>query len=546
MSLILPSRFASQPQQPVQIDRANPLTRGLMVAAIPFGATFYDCVTGRPFTPFGAPPQNVNREGRNAFFTNSLGTQYYRLPLIGMPATDNVTVASIFAPNGLSKQGTAAAFAEDSGNNAYQWTVGNGGGGTNEWDAIYKDGAGTSAIVASTTPTPVATVPARVMARYSLAAKDLWVNGVKQTSSTTATTSWGASYFQAFSIGAYDHFGTKTDFMDGWVNASFGWSRYLTDAEVRSFYDNPWQVFKAPVEKIWVAVSGGAGTNTLVAAPSSQANNSGTGAASQTQVLVGAVSAQANSSAAGVVTQAQVLSGAASSQANAAAAAALTQTQQLAGASSSQANVSASSAVTQAQVLSGANATQANSSSTAAATQIQVLSGASSTQANASGTGAASQVQQLVGAASSQSNASSVGAVTVPPPGTLVGAPSTQGNASSAGAISQVHKLTGAGASQSNASSTGQISQIHQISGAASSQVNGSGVGQLGQLHGLTSSASAQSNGCGVGVVSQNGAVTLIPNPAYMAMGRARNRTAVGNRTRTAVGRPRTRTATWN
>src|ERR1700688_3388070 len=93
-SLILPSRFNTQPQGHPRIDGASQLSRQLAVAILPHGSTYMDVPTGRiatlqtnggtaavpvtgglSLTPGTAMPSgSVNTGGRSMKFTRALGT----------------------------------------------------------------------------------------------------------------------------------------------------------------------------------------------------------------------------------------------------------------------------------------------------------------------------------------------------------------------------------------------------------------------------------------------------------------------------------------
>jgi hypothetical protein len=546
-ALILPSRFARQPQSPVQIDRSNPLTRGLIVAAIPFGTSFYDCVSGQLFTQTGPVVVGQNAEGSNILFVNTV-TQYYRLP-VKMAATDNVTVASIFAPNNLTKQGTAAAFAEDSGSNAYQWTIGNGYSGTSQWDAIYKDGSGSTGVVNIATPTPATGAPVRMMGRYSLASKDIWVNGVKVASSATATTTWGASKFQAFSIGSYDHFGSKMDIMDGWVNASFGWNRFLSDAEAVEFYRNPWQLFKAPARRIWVAASG-SGVNGAIAwleqndTSALSSTVSATSAASWTEasdstaiaasvtVATSATWTEANDSTA--IAGAATVSGSASwTEASDSASIAAT-AQVNAAASWSEVNDTAAIAGLVGNAVTASAAWTEQSDTTAIAASATVTNAAAWTEASDSTNIAASVGNAVAGNAiwTEQNDATAVSAAI------RVNAAASWSEANDAAAIAAMVGVAVTGsASWTEQSDSTAVSAAIKVNVAAGWAEQSDLSGFNAQVLATAGIAWTEANDIAAISASSAAQSNLIPNPAYTVTGRAR--------IRSIVGQARIRTATW-
>lgn len=157
----------------------------------------------------------------------------------------------------------------------------------------------------------------------------------------------------------------------GWVAAGVRTKTYLagiankawTDAQIADFAANPWQAFKAPTRRLWIAANDAGTTHTLSAASSSQDNQSSSGTVQQTHLLAGAASTQSNAATSAAVTQTHVLAGSTSTQANTSSSGTITLAGALVGSPSNQANSSSSGTILQTHVLAGSNATQANSSS---------------------------------------------------------------------------------------------------------------------------------------------------------------------------------------
>jgi hypothetical protein len=378
--------------------------------------------------------------------------------------------------------------------------------------------------------------------------RELWLNKVRiaaNASDTTARPLLG----KAFAWGSPGGDATVAgDEMEVYIGATFNTA--LSDADIKSLNDNPWELYDGFSAPMLYAASAPSAYN-LTGQPTAQSNTSGSGVAGQVHALSGAATAQANTAASASVAQAHALAGAAATQSNASTSGVASQGQALAGAPVAQPNVSSSGALSQIHNLAGAAATQANASSSGAAGQAHQLAGNAATQANTAASGTLSSTLALAGASAAQSNASSAGAIgqvhalagaqvaqangstsaAVGVNGALTGANVVQANTAGSGAATQVHALSGASAAQGNAStsgaltggsmlagapvaqgntaSSGAIAQVHTLGGAACGQANVAGGGRVALFHLLTATASNQIN------LSPGGAATDLPPVVY-------------------------------
>lgn len=189
--------------------------------------------------------------------------------------------------------------------------------------------------------------------------------------------------------------------------------RVFPPSEIRSLYQNPWQLLKAPARRIVVAAMA-SGIN-LTSTASTQANIGGAGAIIQIQTLAGAASATANAASIGAITLGAI--------------------SELTGAASIQGNTNSSVAITQAHGLTVSASAQGGTSSAVAITQVHGFAGAASAQGNLGG----------------------IDAIALDS-GYLEGIPSTQHNISASAAISAIHILTTAVSTLPNLSGIGAIS----------------------------------------------------------------------------------------
>ena len=418
--MLFPSQRASQPQQPVEIDRRNPIAQGLLYCENPaFGNLLR----------VGSPSKLVGSPGLAAKVLSTTDYLYLNRGS-GLTSAAEMTVL-VLARTPQTLLATNAIFANGNSANSVPFFF-IGSGPTQQPSFRIRDTAGVDQTVGTgsfdfTKPVMYIGVHSNAQSRF-----ELWLDGALRDSVTP--TSKGAISLDRTSYGNLLRSTAGQAVPEAHVYLAAVWGRALTAGEVRSLTTNPWQIF-TPVPRRFPVSGSAAGSHTLTGATSTQAATSGTGVITQAQVLVGAGSSQAATSGTGTVTQAHVL----------------------VGAGSTQAATSGAGAVTQAQVLVGAGSSQAATSGTGTVTQAHVLVGAGSTQAATSGTGAVSvgAVHTLVGAATTQANSSGTGAVTQAH--VLVAAPSVQDNIAGASAIVQMHMLAGAACSQTATSGTGSI-----------------------------------------------------------------------------------------
>jgi hypothetical protein len=517
-ALLLPSRLRQQPQQTVRLDRNNPLTKGIVLAWAGTPSANRDASGGRVATVTGPPAQAAYAQGLGPLFT---GAEYIDFPSFGpeLASTTTGSVGWIQQPVGASSYHTPIQFwpngagmpfliYESVSDSSYYFVAGT--RGSNAANFSSQVGAMVNGQVDSFLLTANGTFASTTASDYML-----FRNQKKFTSSSTQ--SFSGSSVTTTRIGAGAGSGDNYKGIIGYV---VFWNRILSDSEALSFNANPWQIFEAPAQRLWLP-SAGAGSNTLTGAASTQIDLSAAGGVTQAQVLLGSASAQATVASTAAAVQVQALAGASGVQINLSSVGAAVEADVLVGSTSTQATLSSAGAVTQGDLLIGASALQIVLSSTAGTTQTQVLSAAGATQVNVAGASSTSQVHNLAGSSSAQATAASTGIVaqglllvgaSALQPGLssagavivlegLIGAPSISGALSSAGTAVQAHNLAGASVTQATLSSTGiaNTGAVITLSGAPSAQATVSSTISLTQVQQLLATISLGGSLSGTG-----------------------------------------------
>ena len=238
----------------VGVDWGNPITRGLRV--ILNGADNQVA----PWTIIGGASRSLDQTGISRLVNGS--NQALSTPL-DLTNTKAVTVVSLMTPVGYSSpynmfweftadgNSVNGGFALYSNNSSARIDIGCNGGGTDS---------------ANYSPRFATGVPVSLAATYDHTKPNGQQIGLFTDGVPTAVTVSG-------SLGGSGSFGNSTLYL-GARTASTLWAynKYTffvlfdcrkTDAEIKSLYDNPWQVFEK--ERIWVPVAAGGDTYTLTA-----------------------------------------------------------------------------------------------------------------------------------------------------------------------------------------------------------------------------------------------------------------------------------------
>ena len=260
----------SQPQGGAQIDWGNLITRGLCVVSVPNGGSVLNV---SPFnvektaTKFGSIPSVVTRQKGLGAFAGLDNTNAWRLHSVA-----NQTTTAFEKP---SSEITVLAFIERFGNNASgnAFIFGNTTTSASPyvaWALYDHAGAGVLSFEISTsgatrtldTGTSMPTVPTVLVGTYNGATQTAYMGGkvVGTPVSVTGSITYPSAADRGPAIGNFWEFTALNRSFNGAVYLAALWDRALSDAEIKSISDNPWQLFRAANAPIFVPVSGGGGS----------------------------------------------------------------------------------------------------------------------------------------------------------------------------------------------------------------------------------------------------------------------------------------------
>ena len=288
----------SQPQDAVGIDGTNAIAKRFAFLMLPtVGNT--NLVNGEALTKTGTFTNAPTPAGVGANFVGTTSDrlgEYLKNPGgVAMPnASAGLTMFAVVVPNTVSTQQTIASFSR-SGTQNTRTRIEISGTGKAAF-VIRHLANGTAASVNGVTTLAVGAPYVIVGTSVNQSLHKVYLNGVLEAQSAT-TISSGASDWDSLFVG-----------LDGVSNPGytlpanckilmFGAARgALSDAEVKSLSENPWQLLEPEVQRIWVDdyVSAGGGATVIpigVQATGSVGTPSATGAATTTPAGVSASSA---------------------------------------------------------------------------------------------------------------------------------------------------------------------------------------------------------------------------------------------------------------
>jgi hypothetical protein len=309
-SILLPSRYTQQPQQATQIEWGNPIARGLALAANP-GAGAFDLANNRNATASNGMTRGAGAlgVGFKAAANSSLGMRFadsrmassdgagtgdFTYLVIANPKPSTTREMLIASQNGAQEFYLCAniAVAGSTATSGRLSAFTNVGGSSGAETNGYIDGA------------PHVYGYSRAGAIGSLYADGRLVAGatVLQAQMWSATSS---DY-----VGGYNSagFGTSNS-----VFLVLGWNRALSNAEIAVISANPWQLFKAPARRLWLAsaATGAPVGATLAATLATLTRTASAGVAvrASSSRQLGAAQATANGSAATAAQTSRALGG---------------------------------------------------------------------------------------------------------------------------------------------------------------------------------------------------------------------------------------------
>ena len=488
-SIILPSRWTSQPQYPVEIDRANHFGSRVAFAIYPEILKARHLLGLETTGTVGIEPGVFLPQANESYLEQAWGSQV---------TSQEVTLFGQFASRTANTTGIAVSISlggsDGIGLGVYPDFVGD------EFVAQYSL---SNRYVGSGDVAKTRNKPRFAVLVASNGDQKLYSDGVQVLSRSDAI----ATFTSSFRVRVFRHIGQN--YLASYTNANQFPTALtgiingrLTEGEVRELTANPWQIFRPQRRILYfdVASGGGPATHNLEAAAAAQA--SATGALSVSVPLAGAGIAVATAS--GAMSVSISLAGAAQAQAGASGALDVTGDASLAGNATATASASgglslsiplAGGAVAQAMaaaglsqsVALGGDATAA-ASATGALTLNVSLAGAAIAQAAADAGLTVTNASSL--AADAQASASASGALSVGVP--LSGAALTV--ASADGSLTHIVPLAGSAASASLA--TGGLDVAVSLSAAALAQAMAA-AGLTVEQGGLAGAAAAQASASG-------------------------------------------------
>jgi len=241
MTLILNQRRTRQPQYPVGIDWGNPVTRGLVFATAENNPTL-DAVTGKLGSLSGTPP--VLTPSTRGIAAKGVGTGHYSFGTradIGPSGTDKITVF-VLADN-INDTSCSGMFVSKT-ETLYNFRL-----GVNSGPQQFAFGvASVAEVVMFPTSSMGALAPygsrvVPVAGVYDGANAAIFVDGLRR--ATVAKTGTFQAPGDAFSVLSRGDSGERLSGASVLFVAI--WNRALSDAEIKSLSDNPWQIFSPAV-----------------------------------------------------------------------------------------------------------------------------------------------------------------------------------------------------------------------------------------------------------------------------------------------------------
>lgn len=234
-----PSRAVRQPQQIPIIDWSNTITKDMAFCYVlgTVGASVGYILNGSQLVPYNAyTTETVNSYGKaaqtNGYIQDTSQT--------GMTGTNYSLLA---VGNCTSTTATQNAIDDDTGTTrCFQFRI------TTAKTELITFNTGNSPFFATSAALSASDLSKGFVMGATVAGNSIaaFQNGVKTSATATGTPRAPTGIFR---IGAYKGSGSQNWFTGG-LNLVVGWSRTLSDAEMRSLSENPWQIFKGTLKAV--------------------------------------------------------------------------------------------------------------------------------------------------------------------------------------------------------------------------------------------------------------------------------------------------------
>lgn len=266
--LILPAWLTKQPQYRARLDRSNQLTALPAFVFLPN----IEIVAGLPITPAGStkPTVTAGAVGRGASFTSgTAATSYLDL---GVPKGPTVDMARApFTMFGVFTCGSTANVALFERNDSNATNIGFvfGASRNNQLGIEIENDTNFRRTISDAIVPGVNTLVVTHDGSQTAANCSIYLNGVLGTVALSQNGAGGQGSDTAQNLYIGRNVFATSHTHDGLIFLAGCFKRIWTASEVRSFHNNPWQIFKAQARRLWVgasAATGLSGTSTATLA----------------------------------------------------------------------------------------------------------------------------------------------------------------------------------------------------------------------------------------------------------------------------------------
>lgn len=237
--MILPTSWGQQPQAPVGINRANPLTSGMLVLVHPAqGSAPRDVNVG--LTAFAPQNGTAAKAGAGGIGWNVATAASDGLQAVASSPGFPVSIGVVFVPGTLAASANLACYANSSVvNTRSRIGLRIDTGGTTV--GAYSMGAtGTLGEDVATNAVQVGRANVALGVFASTSGRKVFLNGVAGAGSATGSVPTSVDSLCVGSGAA----STRQNGQVGQYQLFIVWNRALSDAEAREFSRDPWQVFQ--------------------------------------------------------------------------------------------------------------------------------------------------------------------------------------------------------------------------------------------------------------------------------------------------------------
>lgn len=236
--LIIPQRriWTRQPQFLVGIDWANPICRGLIHACVP-GVLLSDWKDGSSFSRYGSPGISAGAAGRTMQFNGS-SQGIYGSRTDAFTWTSETTLFGVASQASTSAAGCILAYVDPTVDDEYRQIAFRSGGCVAAVDRLASSFYDTAKTAAGSVVANKFYAVAGVF--RSATSRTIYLNGTAGATGTETIYNYPTS--RIFSAG-YLKRASLADYLNGQIAITLAWDRALSEREIKSISENPWQIF---------------------------------------------------------------------------------------------------------------------------------------------------------------------------------------------------------------------------------------------------------------------------------------------------------------